>query len=146
MIPVLLLIAWIHCLLLASLLGWALRRFEGDRTFLRQQVWRATLIAVAALHAPAVADALFGRRAWLYWNVALQVPMWTRAAGLVVRYALCFSVHWIVFRTCLYDASGVPLSGRSSLWIAGLSTLLVLVMELFGLALLVLVLTTIRGP
>jgi len=113
--PALIFVAGIHCLLLASLLGWALRKWESGRTFPRQQVWRAAAIAVTALYAPALANELFNWKAWFFRDITLQTAQsietvkWISAALFLMRYALSFLVSWIVFRICLRDASGLPL-------------------------------------
>jgi hypothetical protein len=144
--PILVFLLWVHYMLLASLLEWALKKFEPGRTFARQQMRRATATAVAVLYAPALANQFFSWKALFFWHVASHMPAWFMAAWHVIPYALCFPVQWIVFRTCLRDAAGLPMSRRGNLWIAGLSTSLVLGMSLFMLALFALVLITIRGP
>jgi hypothetical protein len=144
--PALVFVACIHCLLLASLLGWALRKCESGRTFPRQQVWRAAAIAVAALYAPALANQVFNWEAWFLRDVTLQMAKWIDAVLFVMRYALSFLVPWIVFRICLRDASGLPLSWRGNLWLAGLSTLLVAGLPLLAILCLALVFFAIRGP
>ena len=144
--PALIFVACIHCLLLASLLGWALRKFESGRTFPRQQVRRAAAITVAALHAPALANDLFHWEAWFFRDLTLQMAKSISIGLSVMRYALSFLVPWIVFRICLRDASGLPLSWRKSLWLAGLSTLLVVGLPLFALLCLALAFLASRGP
>ena len=144
--PALIFVACVHCLLLASLLGWALRKFQSGRAFPRQQVWRAAAIAVAALYAPALAKELFEWEAWFFRDVPLQMAKWIETGLFVMRYALSFLVSWIVFRICLRDASGLPLSWRGNLWLAGLSTLLVAGLPLLAILCLALVFFAIRGP
>lgn len=63
-----------------------------------------------------------------------------------MRTAVHFLVHWLVLRTCLRDASGLPLSRSGNLKLAGLCTLLEIGLSLFALAGLLWVLSTIRGP
>jgi hypothetical protein len=144
--PALIFVASIHCVLLASLIGRGLRKFESGRTFSRLQVWRAAAIAVAALYAPALAPKLFDSRAWLPSDIALQTAKWIAALLFVMRYALSFLVHWIVFRICLRDASGLPLSWQGNLWLAGLSTALIVGLKLFALLCLGFAFSAIRGP
>ena len=144
--PALIFVACIHCLLLASLLGWALRKFESGRTFPRQQVWRAAAITVAALYAPALAKVLFEWEAWFFRDVPLQMAKWIETALFVMGYALSFLVSWIVFRICLRDSSGLPLSWRGNMWLAGLSTLLVAGLPLLAILCLAFVFFAIRGP
>ena len=144
--PALIFVACIHCLLLASLLGWALRRFESGRTFPRQQVWRAAALAVAALYAPALAPELFNLSTWLPSDITLQTAKLVAAVLFVMRYALSFLVQLIVFRICLRDASGLPLSWPGNLWLAGLSTALIVGLKLFAMLCLAFAFSVIRGP
>lgn len=144
--PALIFVACVHCLLLATLLGWALRKFQSGRAFPRQQIWRTAAIAVAALYAPALAKELFEWEAWFVRDVPLQMAKWIETGLFVMRYALSFLVSWIVFRICLRDASGLPLSWRGNLWLAGLSTLLVAGLPLLAILCLALVFFAIRGP
>ena len=144
--PALIFVASIHCVLLASLIGWGLRKFESGRTFSRPQVWRAAAIAVAALYAPSLAPELLNPRAWLPSDIALQTAKWIAALLFVMRYALSFLVYWIVFRICLRDASGLPLSWQGNLWLAGLATALIGGLKVFALLCLAFAFSAIRGP
>jgi hypothetical protein len=143
---VLIIIAVVHLQLLAALVGRAVRKLESGRAFPRQQVWRATAVAVAAQYAPEFAGDVFARSGWTSWSISSLLPELQRGPRLVIAYALCFAVQWIVFRTCLHDASGLPLSRRGNLWMAGLSTFLSLGVWLLMLTFFVLVLRSIRGP
>lgn len=144
--PVLIIILVVHLQLLAALVGRAVRKLESGRTFPRQQVWHATAVAVAAQYAPEFARDVFARSGWASWSISSLLPELQRGPRLVIAYALCFAVQWIVFRTCLHDASGLPLSRRGNLWMAGLSTLLVVGLKLLAILGLALVFLAIRGP
>ena len=144
--PVLIIIAVVHFLCLEAVVAQAVRKLESGRTFPRQHVRRATAVVIAAQYAPEFAGDMLAGPGWAPWSISSLLPELQRGTRLAIAYALCFAVEWIVFRTCLHDASGFPLSRRGNLWMAGLSTLLSLGVRLLMLAFFVLVLVSIRGP